>query len=76
MRNEEQDKRTKGYTLMRSMMDFGMGILYIGVGVFLAFSEKFGFEMNFDKTFSYIFGGLCFLYGAWRIYRGIRKDYF
>jgi hypothetical protein len=76
MRNEAPDKRTKGYILMRSMMDFGMGIIYVGVAVFLMFSEKFGFEMSFDKTFSYIFGGLSLLYGVWRIYRGFRKDYF
>jgi hypothetical protein len=77
MENELKDKRTKSYGLMRSVMDYTMGVLYLSAGVFLIFAEKFGFEMdNFDKTFRYIFGGLCMLYGGWRVYRGYKKDYF
>lgn len=77
MENKYEEKRTRRYTTMRSIMDYGMGILYVGVGLFLMFPEKVGFEMEgFDKVFRYIFGGLCVLYGAWRIYRGVKKDYF
>ena len=77
MKNEYEEKRTRRYMTMRSIMDYGMGILYIGVGLFLMFPEKAGFEMEgFDKVFRYIFGSLCVIYGAWRIYRGIKKDYF
>jgi hypothetical protein len=62
--------------LMRSMLDYAMGILYLGVGMFMIFPEKLGFEMEgFDKIFRFIFGAICVLYGGWRIYRGIRKDY-
>jgi hypothetical protein len=62
---------------MRSLLDYTMGLLYLGGGVFLIFAESFGFEMqSFDKTFRYIFGGLCILYGSWRIYRGFKKHYF
>jgi hypothetical protein len=76
MRTETEDKRTKSYLLMRSMLDYGMGALYLGVGLFMIFPEKLGFEMEgFDKVFRFIFGGICILYGAWRVYRGIRKDY-
>jgi hypothetical protein len=53
-----------------------MGALYLCGGLFLIFAEQLGFEMeNFDKTFRYIFGGLCILYGSWRVYRGYKKDY-
>ncbi len=77
MENEARDKRTKNYSTMRSLLDYTMGLLYLSGGVFLIFAENFGFEMqNFDKTFRYIFGGLCMLYGGWRIYRGFKKDYF
>lgn len=77
MENEFQERRTKRYMTMRSVMDFGMGILYIGVGLFFMFPEKVGFQMEgFDKIFRYIFGGLCLFYGGWRIYRGFKKDYF
>ena len=72
-----REKRTKNYSLMRSLMDYTMGVIYIAAAVFLFFAESFGFEMEtFDKTFRYIFGALCAVYGSWRIYRGFKKDYF
>jgi hypothetical protein len=77
MENEAREKRTKSYSLMRSLLDYTMGALYLAGGLFLLFADKLGFEMeSFDKTFRYIFGGLCILYGCWRVYRGYKKDYF
>src|SRR5215210_6629651 len=76
-RQDERDKRAKSYSTMRSILDYTMGLLYLSAAAFLFFAERFGFEMdNFDITFRYIFGGLCALYGFWRIYRGFKKDYF
>jgi hypothetical protein len=75
--NNRRDKRTRNYSMMRSVMDYTMGLIYLAGAAFLFFAERFGFEMEaFDKTFRYIFGGLCALYGSWRIYRGYKKDYF
>jgi hypothetical protein len=77
MENDLREKRVKSYSLMRSLLDYTMGILYLAAAAFLFFAEKFGFEMeNFDKTFRYIFGGICAIYGSWRIYRGFKKDYY
>jgi hypothetical protein len=77
MENGLREKRTKSYSMMRSLMDYTMGILYLAAAAFLFFAERFGFSLeNFDITFRYIFGGICGLYGCWRIYRGYRKDYF
>lgn len=77
MDNELRDKRTRNYGVMRSLLDYTMGVLYIAAAAFLFFAERFGFEMeNFDKTFRYLFGGLLAIYGFWRIYRGFKKDYF
>jgi hypothetical protein len=76
MENEAREKRAKSYSTMRSLLDYTMGALYLCGGLFLIFAEQLGFEMeNFDKTFRYIFGGLCILYGSWRVYRGYKKDY-
>ncbi|MEJ7680490.1 MAG: hypothetical protein WKG06_22085 [Segetibacter sp.] len=62
---------------MRSVLDYTMGVVYLAGGAFLIFAERFGFVIDiFDTTFRYIFGGLCALYGFWRIYRGFKKDYF
>ncbi len=72
-----RERRTKSHSVMRSVMDYTMGLLYLTGAAFLFFAEEFGFEMEtFDKTFRYIFGGLCAIYGFWRIYRGYKKDYF
>ncbi len=77
MENQFEAKRTRRYIMMRMIMDFGMGFLYMAIGLFMMFPEKVGFQMEtFDPIFRYLFGGLCVLYGAWRIYRGIKKDYF
>jgi hypothetical protein len=76
MENEPLDRRAKSYSTMRSAMNYGMGAIYLLVGGFLLFPEKLGFEMDaFDDTARYIFGGIIILYGVWRIYRGIRKEY-
>ena len=76
MENELRERRTKSHSMMRSMVDYTMGLLYLAAATFLFFAERFGFTMdNFDKTFRYIFGGICAIYGFWRIYRGFKKDY-
>ncbi|MDQ6814913.1 MAG: hypothetical protein M3040_14350 [Bacteroidota bacterium] len=76
MENELRENRVKSYSIMRSVLDYTMGILYLAAAAFLFFAEKFGFEMNtFDITFRYIFGGICGLYGFWRMYRGFKKAY-
>lgn len=76
MASEFEDKKQRAYINRRAIMDLGMGIIYAGLGGFFAFSEFLGTELVFPpKPFSYIFGGLCLLYGGFRIYRGIKRDY-
>ena len=72
-----RDRRTKSQFVMRSIVDYTMGIVYLTGAAFLFFAEKIGFDLqSFDKTFRYIFGSLCAIYGIWRIYRGYKKDYY
>lgn len=75
---EETSKREKGYLRMRSMMDYGMGLLWTSMGVFLLFKEHFNtsLQINLDETAAKIFGGLCLLYGLFRIYRGYKQNYY
>ena len=74
---DEPDKKTKRYMLMRSITDFGMGFIYIGVGILIFFAKEFHLYNNFtESTPAKIFAVLVIIYGAWRIYRGIKKDYF
>ncbi|MGB8192205.1 MAG: hypothetical protein WCF67_09815 [Chitinophagaceae bacterium] len=74
---DNKNGNTKRYVLMRSIMDYGMGFIYIGVAGFLLLSPQFGFELAFPpKPFSYFFAAICLLYGGFRIYRGIQKNYY
>ena len=62
---------------MRSIMDYGMGLLWFGMGIFMIFIKAFntGLEARFDDPAMKAFGGICILYGLFRIYRGYRKNY-
>lgn len=74
---DANDKRTRGYVTMRTIMDLGMGIIYIAVAVFIILAPRLGFTSQiFEPPFSYIFAGICILYGGFRIYRGVKKNYF
>ncbi|MEO7120484.1 MAG: hypothetical protein ABIY62_05275 [Ginsengibacter sp.] len=71
------DTKTKRYMLMKSVMDFGMGFIYLGVGVVIFFAKEFHFYNNFTEgTLAKVFAVVIIIYGSWRIYRGIKKDYF
>lgn len=74
---DNKDANAKRYVTMRSIMDYGMGFIYVAVAAFLLLSPKFGFELAFPpKPFSWIFGAICLLYGGFRIYRGFKKNYY
>jgi hypothetical protein len=74
--DKDEDARTRGYKLRRSIMDYGMGIIIICLGFFFLFSSTLGVVFNVDNKFRYAFGGLCILYGLFRVYRGYKKNYF
>ncbi len=62
---------------MRSISDFGMGFIYLCVGVVLLFAKKFRIQNEFAWSLpAKIFAVLAIVYGGWRIYRGFKKDYF
>lgn len=69
--------RERGLIRMRSIMDYGMGSLWIAMGVFMLFIKQFntGLEARFDDPTMKAFGGICVLYGAFRVYRGFKKNY-
>ncbi|HMC99222.1 MAG TPA: hypothetical protein VKH37_03685 [Ferruginibacter sp.] len=78
---EQISDRDKGYIRMRSIMDLGMGTLWMALGLFLIFVKKLNanFAKNlaerFDETMLYVFGGICIVYGLFRIWRGYKKNY-
>lgn len=74
---EQLNDREKGYVRMRSIMDFGMGILWTAMGVFIIFIDKFSTDLaaRYDSTAFKVFGAVCMVYGSFRIYRGYKKKY-
>ena len=76
MDNDFRDRQRRNYNTMRNVYNITMGILIIGIGLLMFFSDKVGLSLfeQFDKTMIYAFGGLCLLYGGFRLYRGIKKE--
>lgn len=71
------DAKTRRYMLMRSILDYGMGLIYVAVGLIILFGRQFNFSSDFTQsTPARIFAVLAIVYGAWRIFRGIKKNYF
>ena len=77
-KREELTTKQKGQVRMRAIMDFGMGILWLCMGVFMIFPDKVApsFALQFDYNRLKIFGAVCLLYGSFRVYRAIKKNYF
>lgn len=76
METDQSEKRAKNYVIMRSVMDFGMGLIILCFGFFLLIAPRIGIEFNIDPFFRYLFAGMCIVYGSWRIYRGFKKNYY
>lgn len=63
---------------MRSVADYGMGTLFLIIGLYLLLYRQLGINIlnREPSSTDYLFGGLFTVYGAWRIYRGYKKNYF
>jgi hypothetical protein len=77
MEDRFREKQQKSYNLMRMTYDLTMAILILGMAGVLIFAEQFNIQqiMEADLGFRYLFGGICLLYGGFRLYRGIKRDY-
>lgn len=76
MDNDFDEKRRRTYAGRRSIMDIGMGLVIAAFGVFFATADKMGIKFGIDNSMRFAFAGLCLLYGAFRMYRGFKKNYF
>lgn len=79
MLEEYERKRRKQVANMRSILDYGIGIAIVIAGLFLFFRNRM--DLTFNETYppnssDKWIGVICVLYGAWRIYRGYKKNYF
>ncbi len=75
---EQLSTRDKGMIRMRTITNYGMGVFMIIVGFFFMFPVNMtrGYINQYDPVLIKFFAAICWLYGAFRIYRGYKKDYF
>jgi hypothetical protein len=76
MAEDYEDRKQRAYVNRRSITDLGMGIIYTGMSLLMFFASKVGLDAVFSAPFNYVFGGICLLYGGFRIYRGVRRNYY
>ncbi len=77
METNFRDRQERGYRIMRMTKDITMSLLLLAMSAAMFFAAQLKLEQiaSLDITFRYMFGGICFLYGAFRLYRGIKSDY-
>lgn len=77
MSSDYKERQRKSYTIMRMIYDLTMAILLLGMAIVMLFAEKLKVDrfIEIDTSFRYMFGAICLLYGSFRLYRGIKKDY-
>ena len=71
-------ERHRGLSQMRTITNYGMGIFILLAGCFFMFPTKYtaDFLNRYDPVLIKIFAVICWVYGAFRIYRGYQKNYF
>lgn len=72
----QEDKRLKAYKWRRSIVDAVMGLFYGGMGTYLLLLRDAQGEPFLPFEILYVFVGICYLYGGFRIYRAIKQDYY
>ncbi|MCU7693603.1 hypothetical protein ACFSPU_11300 [Haoranjiania flava] len=75
-----RERNRKSYIKMRQVKDFTMSVIILLIGLLMFFGNKINalkpIMENKDPLLLNIFGGLCLLYGGFRLYRTItQKDY-
>jgi uncharacterized membrane protein len=75
MQNEFRERQRKNAANMRMMRDITMAILILGMAILLFFAKELNLLTNISDTFRIILGVLFAVYGLFRLYRGIKKDY-
>lgn len=76
---KQLSERQRGISQMRTITNYGMGIIIIAFGFFFMFPTQTTWEVfhkNYDPVLLKMLAVLCWVYGAFRLYRGYKKNYF
>ena len=75
MEQNFRDRQKKGFDNLRQVRDITMALMILGIGLIVLFADALDLSLEIDNMMRYMFGGLCVLYGGFRLYRGIKRDY-
>jgi len=77
MIEEYENQRQRQLSQMKTITNYGMGVVFLCAGVFFLVYERFGINLGKEPSgLDKILGILFIVYGVWRIYRGYKKNYF
>lgn len=72
-----REKQRKSYRVMRMIYDLSMAVFILGMAFILLLAEQLKIEQltMIDPMYRYLMGSMSVLYGGYRLYRGIKRDY-
>lgn len=77
MIEEYEQQRHRQVSQMRTITNYGMGIVFLCAGIFFLVYDSLDIDLGRKPSgLDKILGILFIIYGAWRIYRGYKKNYF
>ena len=70
-----KDRSSRDNLMM--VTDIGRALVILSVAVVLLLGDFFKFQqiMQIYPLLRYMFGGISLMYGSFRLYRGIKRDY-
>lgn len=81
MENDFRQKQRKSINSTRTIYHLTVAILLLAMAALMFFGTSINDEavsnyvQSIDPLLRYMFGGLCTIYGLFRLYRGIKKEY-
>jgi len=67
----ESEARRKSNMGFRTVMDIGMGIFYVAIGLWLIINKSFG-NFPVPAWISYLLGGMMAIGGGFRFWKGLK----
>ncbi|MBI3883722.1 MAG: hypothetical protein HY305_05805 [Sphingobacteriales bacterium] len=76
--NDQLTGREKNMVMVRSLTNYVMGVFLLIAGCFFMFPVAATAPIidKYDPVMIKFFAVICWIYGAFRIYRGYSKNYF
>lgn len=69
-------RERKNFSTVKKVYDLVMALLILSVAVLMFFGDRWDIPQirQMDGLMRNLFGGLCVLYGGFRLYRALKKE--